>query len=233
MQLVSSDVRVLYPRAGRAFSDTVLFDEAAVQEKYGVPPEHIADLKALVGDASDNIPGVPGIGDKTAVKLIQEFGSLEDIYSHINEVTPPKTQELLRQNEAVARRSKELATIVRKTPVALDLDECRASQFDRRQVADFFRELEFYSLLNKLPGAEEEPSAALVAAGPAAGDYRVIASAADLDDMVNRLSSAKSFAFDTETTGLNPMTSQLVGISLACEAAAGTGNRPAQTASGG
>jgi len=217
MQLVSPHVKVLYPRAGRSFSDTRLFDAEAVKEKYGVGPEHIADLKALMGDSSDNIPGVPGIGEKTAVKLIQQFGALEDIYKHLDDVTPPKTQELLRNNEAIARQSKVLATIVTQTPVTLNLDDARASQYDRQQVADFFRELEFYSLLPKLPDAEGESPSVAVAVGPAQGDYHVVAATEDLDDLVNQLSVSRSFAFDTETTGLNPMTAQLVGISLAIE----------------
>jgi len=218
MQLVSPKVKVLYPKPGKTFSDTMLYDEAAVSQKYGVGPEHITDFKGLVGDASDNIPGVPGIGEKTAVKLIQQFGTVEEIYSHLDEVTPPKLKGLLRQNEAIARQSKELATIVLQTPVALNMDDCRVSHYDRNQVADFFRELEFFSLLPKLPGMEAEsvelPSLQ-VETGPAQGDYRIVATTEDLDELLNRLSAAGSFAFDTETTGLNPMLAQLVGISVA------------------
>ncbi|MBN1176576.1 MAG: DNA polymerase I [Dehalococcoidales bacterium] len=217
MQLVSPHVKVLYPRAGRTFSDTTLFDPPAVREKYGVPPERIADLKALMGDSSDNIPGVPGIGQKTAVKLIQQFGSLDDIYKRLDDVTPPKTQALLRDNEDKARQSKELATIVMQTPVTLDLEKCSVARYDRRHAADLFRELEFYSLLTKLPGGEGEGESVKVEASPASGDYQVVASSKDLDDLAGKLSSAKSFAFDTETTGLNPMTAGLVGISLAVE----------------
>ncbi|MEE8194129.1 MAG: 5'-3' exonuclease H3TH domain-containing protein, partial [Dehalococcoidales bacterium] len=83
MQLVSPQVKVLYPRPRHSFSDTMLYDEAAVSQKYGVKPEHIADLKALAGDPSDNIPGVTGIGPKTAVRLIQQFGGVDQIYAHI------------------------------------------------------------------------------------------------------------------------------------------------------
>ena len=218
MQLVSPRVKVLYPKPGKTFSDTMLYDEAAVSQKYGVGPEHIVDFKGLVGDASDNIPGVPGIGEKTAVRLIQQFGTVEDIYSHIEEVTPPRIQTLLRENEDMARQSKELATIVLQTPVTLNLDDCRVSHYDRNQVADFFRELEFFSLLPKLPGMEAEsvelPSVQ-VETGPDQGDYRIVATTEDLDELLNRLSAAGSFAFDTETTGLNPMSAQLVGISVA------------------
>ena len=87
MQLVSPRVKVLYPRPRGSFSDTMLFDEVAVSQKYGVEPEQIADLKGLKGDPSDNIPGVSGIGEKTAVRLIQQFGSIDRIYARIDEVT--------------------------------------------------------------------------------------------------------------------------------------------------
>lgn len=212
MQLVSPRVKVLYPKPRRAFSDTMLFDEAAVKEKYGVKPEQIADLKGLVGDPSDNIPGVSGIGAKTAAKLIGQFGSIEQIYERIGEVEPAKLQALLKENEAVARQSKELATIVTRMPVELKLDDCRVSQYDRNKVTELFRELEFASLLPKLP--QVEGGEAAVEAKPPQGDYKIVNSAADLDRLIKRLTAAKTFAFDTETTGLDPMSASLVGISL-------------------
>ena len=219
MQLVSPQVRVLYPKPGRSFSDTMLYDEAAVSNKYGVKPEHIADFKGLVGDPSDNIPGVPGIGSKTAAKLIQQFGTIEQIYDHIDEVTPPKLQDTLRENEAIARQSKELATIVVQAPVSLDLADCQVSQYNRQQVTELFRELEFASLRSRLPEFEVEETAAesaqtQVKTSPPQGDYRIINTTSALDELMNRLSAAKSFAFDTETTGLNPMSAQLVGLSF-------------------
>jgi DNA polymerase-1 len=219
MQLVSSQVKVLYPRPRGSFSDTMLYDESAVSQKYGVEPEHIADLKGLVGDTSDNIPGVPGIGEKTAVKLIRQFGTVEQIYDHLDEVVPPKVRSLLRENEATARQSKELATIVTEVPVTLNLDDCRVSQYDRNKVLELFRELDFASLLPRLPKMETGESAlrspsAEVEASPVQGDYRIISTTSDLDELLNRLSAAGSFAFDLETTGLNAMTVQMVGISL-------------------
>ncbi len=214
MQLVSPRVRVLYPKPRGSFSDTMLYDEEAVSEKYGVKPEHIADLKGLAGDPSDNIPGVSGIGAKTAVKLIQQFGSIEQIYEHIDQVTPPKLQALLRENEAAARQSKELATIVTQTPVSLKPDDCQISQYDRSKVTELLRELEFASLLPKLPQIETE-GAAQVEAKPPEGEYHIVSDTTDLDKLISRLSAAKSFAFDTETTSLDPMSAQLVGLSFA------------------
>jgi DNA polymerase-1 len=212
MQLVSPRVKVLYPKPKGGFSNTTLFDEAAVAEKYGVRPEQITDLKGLVGDPSDNIPGVSGIGAKTAAKLLEQFGSIEQIYEHIDEVTPPKLQALLKENEAIARQSQELATIVTQTPVTLKLDDCRVSQYDRNKVTVLLRELEFASLLPKLPQMETE--AASIEAKPPQGDYKTISEAEELDELVKRLSEAKSFAFDTETTGLDPMAAKLVGLSF-------------------
>ena len=217
MQLVSPRVRVLYPKPRRPFSDTLLYDEAAVSQKYGVGPEHIADLKALVGDPSDNIPGVPGIGEKTAVKLIQQFGSLDQIYEHIGEITPERIRELLRQHEAIARRSKELATIVTQTPATLKLDDCQVSNYNRQQVVELFRELEFASLLTKLPEVEAITPAATapVKTRPQIKpEYKIISTTSALDELVKRLKKAQSFAFDLETTGLNPMLAQLVGMSF-------------------
>jgi DNA polymerase-1 len=213
MQLVSLRVKVLYPKPKGGFSNTVLYDEAAVAEKYGVKPEQVTDLKGLVGDPSDNIPGVAGIGAKTAVKLIEQFGSIEQIYEHIDQVTPPKLQSLLKENEAIARQSKELATIVTGTPVTLKPDDCRVSQYDRNKVTELFRELEFASLLPKLPQMETEKAAG-AEAKPPQGEYKIVNEAKDLDNLIKRLTQAKSFAFDTETTGLNPMTTGLVGLSF-------------------
>ena len=221
MQLVTDKTKVLYPKARGSFGDADLYDAAAVLAKYEVPPEHIADYKALKGDPSDNIPGVKGIGEKTAVKLIQQFGSIEQIYEHLDEVTPPKLQALLRENREVARQSKILTTIVTKAPVTLNLEEAQASHYNRSKVADLFRELEFASLLNKLPAGEGEAPVEAKAettkeiAPPVKTDYHLVNTAEALAALIARLTEAKTFAFDTETTGLSPMIAQLVGISIA------------------
>jgi len=217
MQLVSPRVRVLYPRPRGGFSNTDLYDEATVNQKYDVKPEQIADLKALIGDPSDNIPGVPNVGPVTATKLLTEFGSIEQIYAHIDEVIPPKIQASLQENEAIARQSKVLATIVTQAPVTLDLDECQISHYNRNRVIELFRELEFFSLLDKLPEAEEitpEATTQVKIEPPPRRDYHIINTTSALDKLLNRLSATKALAFDTETTSLNAMSAQLVGISL-------------------
>ncbi len=149
LQTVSPTVRVMSPR--RSFSDTVIYDETGVQNKYGIGPKQLADFKALTGDPSDNIPGISGVGEKTAVKLLQQFGNLQGIYNHIDEVTPPKLQALLREHKEQAFQNKELVTIVTDVPVTLNLDNCQVSAYDRNRVVDLFRELEFVHLLPSLP----------------------------------------------------------------------------------
>ena len=217
MQLVSPAVRILYPRPGKTFSDTMLYDEAGVVEKFGVIPAQVADFKGLVGDPSDNIPGVPNIGKKTATKLLQQFGSIDEIYARIDEVNPPRIQTILRENEDMARQCKQLATIDTQMPVTLDLDDCRVSHYERSQVTELFRELEFSSLLSRLPGMAEEPSGAVAmdeAKPPVPRDYKIVNTAPALDELMNRLSAAEHLVFDVETTSLNPMEAQLVGVSL-------------------
>ncbi len=216
MQLVTPHTSVFYPKPGGSFSDAIIYDADAVENKYGVKPENITDLKALVGDKSDNIPGVAGIGSKTAIKLIQQFGSIDDIYRRIEEVTPEKLQIRLRENEEIARKSKVLATIVLETPVKLALKEAEASRFNRQKAAELFRELEFVTLLPRLPDtgeAEAENTPQQIEL-----DYNIVCTAEALDALAERLKKAGVFAFDTETTGLNTMIAQPVGISISMKA---------------
>ncbi len=216
LQLVSPHVSVLTPRPGRTFSDTIVYDEAAVQQRYGLLPEQLTDFKGLKGDPSDNIPGVTGIGEKTATKLIQQFGSIEGVYHHIGEVVPERVQKLLKDGENEARQSKELTTIVTDMPVALDLTACRVSAYERDKVAELFRELEFSSLLPKLPEAvveEQKPMPVGIQTGEAV-EYQIVNTAESLEKVVNVLSQLESFAIDTETTGTDPRQAALVGISL-------------------
>jgi DNA polymerase-1 len=217
VQLVRPGVRVFMFRPYQR--DTVVYDEEQARERYGIEPAQMPDLKGLKGDASDNIPGVPGIGDKTAVKLLQQFGSVEDIYKRLSEVQPEKLRELLRTHEEQARHSKEMATIVTDAPVTLNLDECRVERFDRAKVLAMFRDLEFRSLLGRLPdyGEAGGQPAPVAAEEEAPTDYRAVLSEKDLDALVKRLRKAGSFAFDTETTDIAAMRADLVGISLSTE----------------
>jgi DNA polymerase-1 len=157
MQLVDDHVAVYH--TGRE----KLYDRAAVEEDWGVPPERVADVLALVGDASDNVPGVPLIGDKGARKLIREYGSLEVLLERAAEVSGPKTRQSLIDHSDQARRSKELVTLHTDLPLEFDPDALRHGDPDAAKLAELYREMEFSSLLEELEasaGSEEEIEAA-------------------------------------------------------------------------
>jgi DNA polymerase-1 len=163
LQLVDDWVRVTFARTPRR-GEFEYFDVPAIVARYGFGPEHIVDYKSLVGDTSDNIPGVPGVGAKTATKLIQEYGSLEDILAHLADL-PTRTQTLLQTHREQAIQSKYLATIVTDAPITLDLEAARALRYDPERVMKLFHQFEFYSLVEKLPRRADAQEAPL--AGPA------------------------------------------------------------------
>ncbi len=212
LQLVVPGVRMLAPR--RTFSDTILYDREAVNQKYGIRPGQITDLKALVGDPSDNIPGIPGIGEKTAVKLIHQFGSLEGIYTHIEDITPNRLQTTLREHESQAFQSRELVTISRDVPINLDLEACQVRSYDRNEVVELFRELEFINLIPRLPQEIGQPSGIVESKALPKGIYQVVNTATTLGEVASELEGRNAFAIDLETTGKEAMTSDLVGVSV-------------------
>ncbi|HUE75584.1 MAG TPA: DNA polymerase I [Chloroflexota bacterium] len=156
LQLVDEHIRVLTPRQG--FNDAILYDIAAVYEKYGLSPNQVVDFKALKGDSSDNIKGVPGIGEKKAQELLREYGTLDRILEVTSEADPKKAKlvKVVQENSDDALRSRSLVTIVTDVPVSLDLEASRVGQYDRDEVVAFLRDLEFKSLLNRFPGTGTE-----------------------------------------------------------------------------
>jgi DNA polymerase-1 len=160
LQLVDDWTRVTFARSPRK-GEFEYFDRAAVEARFGVEPAQVVDYKGLVGDTSDNIPGVPGIGPKTASKLIGEYGTLENILDHLDDLSG-RTKLLLSENREQALHSKYLATIVTDVPVSLDLEGARALNYDPDDARRLLYELEFYSLADKLPrrlGDESAPTA--------------------------------------------------------------------------
>src|SRR6266700_3467656 len=147
LQLVND--HVLVKVAKRGISEVTEYNQAEVEARYGFPPQKLIDFKGLVGDKSDNIPGVPGIGEKTASKLLADYGNLEGILAHLDELKP-REQKLIRDKAEQAKESKFLATIVRDVPVQLDLDACRIEHMNRDHVLTIFRELEFRTMVGKV-----------------------------------------------------------------------------------
>jgi DNA polymerase-1 len=155
LQLVNDHIRLFTTRMGVA--NTVVYDEARVAERYGLRPDQMLDYKALKGDTSDNIPGVPGVGEKTAVTLLQQFGSLDALYEHLDEVKG-KLSERLAEHRESAFLSRRVGRIVTDLPVELDLESARTGRYDRRAVAQRLRELEFRSLIDRLPPSSIAPT---------------------------------------------------------------------------
>ena len=217
VQLVGPRVKVYMYRPYQR--DYILYDEAAVRERWGFEPAQMVDYKALVGDTSDNIPGVRGIGEKGAKALIERWGSIEAIYQHLDEVTPPRARAALTEGEESARHSKRMATIIRDVPgVSLDLSIARVNDYDREAVLALFQELEFKSLVNRLPpqpsGTATDRSQPVSAHSP--GAYTLISDAPALAEMVTVIRAAGRFAFELVADDEHPMRAaeRLVGIGL-------------------
>jgi len=150
LQLVDHE-RVVVHMPGRGRIPAKVYDEKLVEKEYGLTPEQIPDYKGLSGDASDNIAGVKGIGPKTAIQLLQAFGTVEGIYKHLGEVSNPRVMKLLAEGQESAVISKKMATIVVDVPIELDLPKCAVADYDKEKVVELFEELEFRSLIKKLP----------------------------------------------------------------------------------
>jgi DNA polymerase-1 len=216
LQAVLPRVKTLAPR--RSFTDTVLYDEEAVEQRYGIKPEQLADLKALAGDVSDNIPGVPGVGDKTATRLLQQYGSLQGIYDHLEDVTPAKLQTTLREYRSQAFQSKELSTIVKDVPIKLDLKTCQVTHYDRNEVAGLFQELEFINLLPRLPQMKAEShhpvGAGLVPARTSGIKGLIVNTETALEQLTGELETTHDLAIGVETTGEKAMMADLIAMAI-------------------
>ena len=148
MQLISKNVKVFMSK--KTLSDIGLYGEEEFAARFGFAPTNLVDYKGLAGDQSDNIPGVPGIGETTATKLIQKYGDMENIYKHLKEL-PERLQKLLEKGKKSAFMSKKLATIETKVPIKLDLKKCLVRDFDPEKVKSLFEGLEFKSLISRIP----------------------------------------------------------------------------------
>ncbi len=224
LQLVDDRVTVL--TSGRRFSDTIYYTPDKVRERYGLEPGQLIDLKALVGDKSDNIPGVRGVGEKGATTMLQTHGTLDGVYEHIGELST-RYQKALETGRDDAYLSQELGRIIRDAPVSLDLERAELTDgFDREMVLNLMHQLGFRTLVERIPGMRRPAGrargaqlsmfeeAASTEAGPTLGDYHLVDTIAALETLCRRLSVAAAVAVDTETTGLDAVSADLVGISI-------------------
>ncbi|HLQ33421.1 MAG TPA: DNA polymerase I, partial [Chloroflexota bacterium] len=226
-------------------SDIVVYDEEKVRERFGISPIQTIDFKALKGDPSDNIPGVPGFGEKTASELVARYGSIEGIYEHLPEIKG-KQRDLLEEYEAQVLQGKRLATIVEAPGISLDLEACRRPDYDRSAAVELFRELEFNSLVPRLPRPRQlgvgsrEPEGPLYGSAPPATQMSLFDAAETLSpalsqrerehrsplpvgegkgegELAAKLRQAGSFAMRVVCTGPRAMECRLLGIAFAAD----------------
>jgi DNA polymerase-1 len=202
LQLVDEDIKVLNPKKGG--EEPELLDKKGVEEKFGVPPEKVIEVLALMGDTSDNIPGIPGIGEKTAVELIKQFGDVEKVLTNADKVKRKNIQKNLKGHPDLARLSKRLVTIDTNVPFELDLRKLKREGFNLPKLKELFKELEFTKFLQEISSLETKEKL----------DYKIVKSEKELVELIAELKEVGEFAVDTETTSLNPIDAELVGISI-------------------
>jgi len=233
LQLIDKDTRVC--TMSRGMSDSVIYDAPAVFEKYGITVEQVIDYKALRGDPSDNIPGVRGIGEKTAVEILKAFENLENVYYFLEEKTNKIPKDVLKNNldgvfteriknlliehKEDAFLSKELATIKLDVDIKFDLEKARFGNLKLNKILELFSELEFKSLLPRVQELSKdnknEEAIDKFERNKKSFKYKIVENEKDFKKFLIELKKQKHFSFDTETTGFDPITSDLLGISFA------------------
>ncbi|MBI4396315.1 MAG: DNA polymerase I, partial [Elusimicrobia bacterium] len=200
LQLVANNVTVLNEHKG------IVFTEEEVVKKYGLRPDQLVDYFALTGDASDNVPGVPGVGEKTAVQILGKYGSLDKALAEAKDINGV-LGEKLRKHRDLAIMSRELVTLDRHVPVVLEPEDCVPKTADRTRLLEMLKRFEFSSLVPEIVPAEPLQRKT--------GSVRIVLTEGDLAELRQELEGAKELAVDVETTGLQPLRCDLVGISIA------------------
>ncbi|MCC6458657.1 MAG: DNA polymerase I [Caldilineaceae bacterium] len=239
-QLINERVRILYTKGGPT-PETVIYGLPELRERYSLAPDQFVDLKALIGDNSDNIPGVTGVGEKTAIKYLTDFGTVANLYENLDKISGPKTRQNLEQAREDVARNQRLMKIDTDLELTFDPTNCRVGEYDQQAVLRFFNTMEFRSLARELPqqAVESELSptggdgqmalfageeaaqgataslAALTVTTPAGIAYKTVQSAADLEALVGALRGAQLISFDVESTSTDAMQAVLVGLGIA------------------
>jgi len=208
MQLINDKTLLYAPQARRREKE--VFNAQKVSEKWGVGPEHIIDLLGLMGDSSDNVPGVEGVGPVTAKKLIQKFGSMEKIYENIDQIENEKMREKLLNNKDNAFLSKQLVTILTDVTVDASLSDFEKKEANNKKLESIFKELEFTGLLKKI-GSDTSISPETVQRKK---EYDLITSLDRLQSFADSIKEGEWLSVDLETTSVNPMIAEIVGFSF-------------------
>lgn len=210
-QLLRPGICLLNPgRGGQAMIDEEWVDTSNAKERLGVPPHHVVDYLALIGDSSDNVPGAPGIGPKTAISLIEQFGPVEDILARAAEVSNKRAREALQNHGEDVRLSKELVTIKTDLPVELDLEALKTREPDHGRLRQLFVDLEFTTLVREIAAPVEETKTR-------ERHYALVTDVKQVEDLVARARKLGFITLDCETSEPDPMRGQIVGIAIAFE----------------
>ena len=208
MQLINDKTFLYAPQARKRAKE--IFDKKKVLEKWGVSPEHIIDLLGLMGDSSDNVPGVQGVGPKTAQKLIQDFGSIENIYEEIDNISNEKMREKLLNSKDNALLSKQLVTILTDVKIDATINDFEKREMDSSKLEDIFKELEFSGLLKKI-GSNKSINIESVKREK---NYNNLITVDQLTSFVSSVKENEWLSVDLETTSINPMVAEIVGFSF-------------------
>ncbi len=213
-QLVTERIQIEQSGGGGRSKGNKRYDIAAVEARYGLRVNQLIDYKAMLGDSSDNIPGVKGVGKKTAAKLLVEYGTLENIYDNLDKLKKGVRNKLTVGKEN-AFLSKELATIEQAVPgVQLELDACLVQDFDQQRVMTLFGALQFTTLVKRLPKSSQKVVVNSQPQEHVEIDYRVVQDEASLDALVEALKQVEFVTLDVETNSVNTMTAKLVGLAI-------------------
>jgi DNA polymerase I len=209
LQLVSDSVKVAITKKG--ITDTEIYDEKAIQERYEATPKQFIDIKGLMGDSSDNIPGVPGIGEKTAVKLIKEFGSVEGVIQNAGNISAKKVKELIGTYADQAVFSKKLATIVTDVPIDFNIDDLKVGVQDRERAVELFKEYEFKTLIDKIPAGDNDvvPAAQILEYGSADSER--------LKELIEDIKSSGEFSMALSIKGTDYNNADIDGMAISLD----------------
>ena len=227
-QLINDKTSIWYSSPNRFSSDRLVDENSYADEKgfEGVKPQNVPDLKGLAGDSSDNIKGIPGIGQKVALALLNKYKNLENIYKNIEDIPDlnvrgaARVQRLLEEHKNNAFLSRELATIKKDAPLNLDFDQSEFWNFENNQVIEVLKDLELMSLVNRIPPKyDSEINSSVIPR--IKGEYRCANSESMINLMIQLIKKEGAFSFDTETSSLSPFESELVGISISTQPGTG------------
>ncbi len=198
MQLICPEISMYVPMKNE------IIKAENVKERYGIPPEKIIDLMGLMGDSSDNVPGIPKVGEKTAVELLKQFGSLENVLEHYEDILKPSIRKSVNQNRELALLSRKLVTIKTDVPVEIDFNNLRFRGINQDTAIDFFREMEFTRLMESVRNEKKIKPCEVTIVIPS-----------EVDIFFKKLANYSEIAIDLETTSLDVMKANIVGISIA------------------